>query len=96
MLCDMAAKCEGKCRRMVSKCVDAGSEVDNELYAQLYAVCCHPKESRCQALPSKSVYYSPANDKSSHQTGEAAISLTFSLEFLHVGVGQHSGGMKRR
>ena len=96
MLCDMAAKCEGKCRRMVSKCVDAGFEVDNELYAQLYAVCCHPKESRRQALPSKSVYYSPANDKSSHQTGKVAISLTFSLAFLCVGVCQHVGGMKRR
>jgi hypothetical protein len=80
----------------VSKCVDAGSEVDNELYAQLYAVCCHPKESRRQALPSKSVYYSPANNKSSHQMGEAAISLTFSLAFLCVGVGQHLGRMKHQ
>ena len=96
MLRDVAAKHEGKCGRTVSECVDAGSKVDNELYVQLYAVCCHPKESRCQALPSKSVYYSPANDKSSHQTGEAAISLTFSLAFLRVGVGQHSGRTKRR
>ena len=44
----------------------------------------------------ENTYYSPENDKSSRQTSEAAISLTFSLAFLRVGVGQQSGGTKRR
>jgi hypothetical protein len=42
-------------RATASECVGAGSEVDDELYTQLYAACCRPKESRRQALPSKSV-----------------------------------------
>ena len=44
----------------------------------------------------ENTYYSPENDKSSRQTSEAAISLTFSIAFLRVGVGQQSGGKKRR